>query len=84
MCSNRDSRDLPPQSASAGTVPIFGRRPGTARGIDGIGRRPGRKWDCPLLDLKDPPMRVDDFLAALERQGLAQTVAGLRQFADMI
>jgi hypothetical protein len=29
-------------------------------------------------------MSVDDFLAALERQGLAQTVAGLRRFADMI
>jgi hypothetical protein len=34
--------------------------------------------------LKNPPMSVDDFLAALERQGLAQTVATLREFADMI
>ena len=34
--------------------------------------------------LKNPPMSVDDFLAALERQGFAQTVAGLRQFADVI
>ena len=32
----------------------------------------------------NPPMSVDDFLAALERQGLAQTVAGLRRFADVI
>ena len=35
-------------------------------------------------NLKNPPMSVDDFLAALERQGLAQTVAELRQFADLI
>jgi hypothetical protein len=34
--------------------------------------------------LKSPPMRVDDFLAALERQGLAQTVVELRRFADLI
>jgi len=34
--------------------------------------------------LKNPPMPVDDFLAALERQGLAQTVAELRRFADLI
>jgi len=29
-------------------------------------------------------MTVDDFLAALERQGLVQTVAELRRFADVI
>ena len=34
--------------------------------------------------LKNPPVSVDDFLAALERQGLAQTVAELRRFADLI
>ncbi len=34
--------------------------------------------------LKNPPMSVDEFLAALERQGLAQTVAELRRFADII
>jgi len=34
--------------------------------------------------LKNPPMSVDDFLGALERQGLAQTVAELRRFADLI
>jgi len=34
--------------------------------------------------LKNPPMCVDEFLAALERQGLAQTVAELRRFADVI
>ena len=34
--------------------------------------------------LKNPPMNVDDFLAALERQGLAHTVAELRRFADVI
>ncbi len=34
--------------------------------------------------LKNPPRSVDDFLSALERQGLAQTVAELRQFADVI
>jgi predicted nucleic acid-binding protein len=34
--------------------------------------------------LKNPPKSVDEFLAALERQGLAQTVAQLRRFADVI
>lgn len=34
--------------------------------------------------LKSPPMSVDDFLAALERQGLAKTVADLRRFTDLI
>jgi predicted nucleic acid-binding protein len=34
--------------------------------------------------LKNPPMSVDNFLASLERQGLAQTVAGLRRFEDVI
>jgi predicted nucleic acid-binding protein len=35
-------------------------------------------------NLRNPPTSVDDFLAALERQGLAQTVAELRRFADLI
>lgn len=35
-------------------------------------------------NLKNPPKSVDDFLAALKRQGLSQTVAGLRRFADVI
>jgi hypothetical protein len=34
--------------------------------------------------LKNPPMTVDEFLASLERQGLAQSVATLRTFADLI
>ena len=34
--------------------------------------------------LKNPPKNADEFLAALERQGLAQTVAKLRRFADLI
>jgi len=34
--------------------------------------------------LKTRPMRVDDFLTALEGQGLAQSVAKLRRFADVI
>jgi len=34
--------------------------------------------------LKKPPMTVDEFLEALERQGLAQTVSALRQFAALI
>ena len=33
---------------------------------------------------KKPPLRVDQYLESLERQGLAQTVATLRQFADLI
>lgn len=34
--------------------------------------------------LKNPPMSVGEYLASLERQGLAQTVAALRQFAELI
>lgn len=34
--------------------------------------------------LKNPPLNVEDFLAALERQGLPQTVAILRQYATLI
>jgi hypothetical protein len=34
--------------------------------------------------LKNPPMTVDEYLASLERQGLAQTVSALRQFAELI
>src|SRR5262249_26060126 len=34
--------------------------------------------------LKKPPLTVDQYLESLERQGLAQTVATLRQFADLI
>lgn len=34
--------------------------------------------------LRNPPTSVDDFLAAMERQGLAQTVAELCRFADLI
>lgn len=34
--------------------------------------------------LKKPPMTVEHFLESLERQGLPQTVAVLRQFADLI
>lgn len=34
--------------------------------------------------LKNPPVSVDDFLAALERQGLAQTVTELRHFANIL
>jgi hypothetical protein len=34
--------------------------------------------------LKNPPMPVDDFLAALERQGLAKSVAELRSFECLI
>jgi hypothetical protein len=34
--------------------------------------------------LKKPPMTADEFLAALERQGLPQTVSELRKFADLI
>ena len=35
-------------------------------------------------NLKNPPKTVEEYLAALERQGLAQTVAGLRPFAELI
>jgi hypothetical protein len=34
--------------------------------------------------LKQPPMTVEEYLAALVRQGLAQTASVLRQFADLI
>ena len=35
-------------------------------------------------NLKNPPKTVEEYLAAMERQGLAQTVAGLRRFAELI
>lgn len=34
--------------------------------------------------LKNPALSVNDYLQALERQGLAQTVATLRQYAELI
>jgi predicted nucleic acid-binding protein len=34
--------------------------------------------------LKNPPMNVEEYLESLERQGLAQTVSGLRSFAEII
>jgi hypothetical protein len=34
--------------------------------------------------LRKPPMTVDEYLQSLERQGLAQTVARLKQFAELI
>jgi hypothetical protein len=34
--------------------------------------------------LKNPPMTVAEYLESLERQGLPQTVSGLRQFAELI
>lgn len=34
--------------------------------------------------LKNPPKEVDEYLATLEAQGLAQTVSILRQFAELI
>ncbi len=34
--------------------------------------------------LKNPPKDVDEYLATLEAQGLAQTVSGLRRFAELI
>lgn len=34
--------------------------------------------------LKNPPKTVDEFLASLERQGLAQTASALRPFAELI
>ncbi len=34
--------------------------------------------------LKNPPLTVEQYLASLERQGLARTVGALRQFADAI
>ena len=33
--------------------------------------------------LKKPPMNVEQYLSSLERQGLAQTVSGLRSFAEI-
>lgn len=35
-------------------------------------------------NLKNPPKSVEEFLEALERLGLAQTVAGLKQFSELI
>ncbi len=34
--------------------------------------------------LKNPPMTVEEYFASLERQGLPQTVASLREFAELI
>jgi len=34
--------------------------------------------------LKNSPKTIEEYLAAMERQGLAQTVAGLRCFAELI
>ncbi|HEX4142177.1 MAG TPA: PIN domain-containing protein [Pirellulales bacterium] len=34
--------------------------------------------------LKKPPLNVEEYLASLQRQGLAQTVSALRQFAQLI
>jgi len=34
--------------------------------------------------LKIPPMNVEEYLASLERQGLAQTVSSLREYAELI
>jgi predicted nucleic acid-binding protein len=34
--------------------------------------------------LKNPPMTVEQYLESLERQGLPQTVAALRRFAELI
>jgi hypothetical protein len=34
--------------------------------------------------LKNPPKTVDEFLATLEAQGLAQTVSAFRRFSDLI
>lgn len=34
--------------------------------------------------LKNPPLTVEQFLTSFERQGLAQMVAALRQFAELI
>ena len=35
-------------------------------------------------NLRNPPKTVEEYLAALERQGLVQTVGGLRRFAELI
>ena len=34
--------------------------------------------------LKNPPLSVEGYLASLERQGLVETVRGLREYADFI
>lgn len=34
--------------------------------------------------LKNRPMNVEEHLASLERQGLAQTVSSLRKYAELI
>jgi len=34
--------------------------------------------------LKNPPMNVVEYLASLERQGLAQTVSSLKEYAELI
>ncbi len=34
--------------------------------------------------LKTPPLSVEEYLASLERQGLAQTVSSLREYAELI
>jgi hypothetical protein len=34
--------------------------------------------------LKRPPLSVEEYLASLERQGLAQTVSSLREYAELI
>jgi hypothetical protein len=34
--------------------------------------------------LKNPPMSVEEYLASLERQGLAQTVSSLREYSELI
>ena len=34
--------------------------------------------------LKNPPMNVAEYLASLERQGLAQTVSSMREYAELI
>jgi hypothetical protein len=36
------------------------------------------------VGLKNPPKTVEEYLESLERQGLAQTVSVLRQFAELI
>lgn len=36
------------------------------------------------MNLKNPPQNVDELLAAYERQGLAQAVAGLRMYAQLL
>ena len=36
------------------------------------------------LSLKKPPLSIQDYLASLERQGLPQTIASLREHAEFI